>query len=390
MRILFVNYEYPPLGGGGGVSMRDLAVELATRHDVLVLTSGTRDLPRRERLDGVEIARVPVPGRSSRAVASLSSMAGFIWRGRREGLRIAAEFRPDVINTWFALPSGPVGDCLARRLGRPNLLDLHGGDVYDPTKRLSPHRWRLLRGMVGRLIRSANRVAAVSSELRDRAGQYCHVDATSMLVLPGGLPPPRVQPLSRPELGLPPEAFIIATVGRLISRKAFHRLIEALARLDDPRAHLLLIGEGPLRDQLEALAATLGVADRVHFAGRVDEARKFRLLMASDVFALSSLHEAYGIVYLEAMHSGLPVTSSIQGGQRDFLAHERNALVVSDSEPAGYAAAWRRLMADEPLRQRLADGARETAAELTVTRMTERYEAVFEEMLREHESRPES
>ncbi|MEN6548157.1 MAG: glycosyltransferase family 4 protein [Armatimonadia bacterium] len=378
--MLFVNYEYPPLGGGGGMSMRELAVELARRHEVMVLTSGTPELATRERLDGVEIVRVPVPGRGSHSVASLSSMAGFMWGGRKLGLRVAREFRPDVINTWFALPSGPVGDYLARKLRVPHLLDLHGGDVYDPSKWMSPHRWPCLRRYVGRLIRRADRVAAVSSELRDRAGQYCGADTQSILVLPHGQRAPEVTPLSREALGLPEGAFIIASVGRLIARKAYHRLIEALALLGDDRAHLLLIGEGPLREELQALAARLGVAERVHLAGWVTDERKFQLLMASDVFALSSLHEAFGVVYVEAMYSGLPVVSTIEGGQRDFLRHETNALVLNEAEPARFAAAWRRLLDDEDLRRRLAAGARETAAELSIARMAQRYEAVFEEM----------
>lgn len=148
MRILFVNYEYPPLGGGGGTALSDIAEELATRHEIMVLTSGTRSLPAREMVGGVQVARISVPGRGMRAVASIASMAGFIWAGRRDGPRVALDFAPDVINTWFALPSGPVGAAISHALDRPNLLTIIGGDVYDPSKLTSPHRWPVTRAVV--------------------------------------------------------------------------------------------------------------------------------------------------------------------------------------------------------------------------------------------------
>lgn len=384
VRILLVNYEYPPLGGGGGTAMRDLAVELARRHEVMVLTSGTPELAARERLDGVEIVRIPVSGRGSHSVASFSSMAWFMWRGRHEGLRIARDFRPDVMNTWFALPTGPVGAYLSRRLQCPNLLTIIGGDIYDPSKRLSPHRWALLRGVVRGTIAAAERVCAISSDVRDRAGEYHGADATAIEVIALGLPTPQFETLDRAELGLPVDAFVIAAMGRLIARKAFDRLIEALALLQSPLAHLLIIGEGPLQSELTALATARGVSAQVHFAGRVDEDRKFQLLAASDVFAMASLHEGFGIVYLEAMHCGLPVVTSPHGGQRDFLRHEGNALLVERNQPEEFAAAWQRLLDDQALRETLGAKARQTALELSLERMSQRYEKVFEEMLVTH------
>ncbi|MBU0611461.1 MAG: glycosyltransferase family 4 protein [Armatimonadetes bacterium] len=387
MRILFVNYEYPPIGGGGGVSMCDLAVELAKRHSVMVLTSGTRDLPRREESGGVNIVRLPVWLRRSRSVASLTSMASYVARGWLEGPAIARSFQPDVVNTWFALPSGPVGQRLARSLGCPNLLDLHGGDVYDPLKRLSPHRWWALRRVVSRLIHCADRVAAVSSELRDRAEQYYGAPAREVTVLPHGVQPRALAPATRADLGLPEDGFIISALGRLVPRKAMLVLIEALTRVADPRAVLLLIGDGPQRGMLEAVATRSGLRDRVIFCGQVEEERKYQLLMASDVFSLASLHEAFGVAYLEAMNSGLPVVTSPHGGQRDFVHHEANGLFVGQSDPAAYAAAWQRLMTNPDLHRRLSDGARHTAAQFTIAAMAAAYEALFQEMVEEHARR---
>ncbi|NSW57081.1 MAG: glycosyltransferase family 4 protein [Armatimonadetes bacterium] len=377
MRILLVNYEYPPLGGGGGTALRDIAEELATRHDIMVLTSGNRSLLAREMVGGVQVARIPVPGRGMRAVASIASMAGFMWAGRRDGPRIARDFAPDVVNTWFALPSGPVGATISRALDRPNLLTIIGGDIYDPSKFTSPHRWPVTRAIVRGAIRGADGICAISSDVRERAGRHYGVDTGQIEVIPLGLPEPRFERLSRDELGLPQDAFIAIAIGRLIPRKAFDRLIDALALTADRGIRLVIVGDGPLRKALEAHAAARGVGDRVTLTGWVDETRKFQLLAACDVFSLASLHEGFGIVYLEALHCGLPVVTSPDGGQRDFLRDGENSLLVHSNTPAEYARCWRTLAEDPQLRRRLGDGARRTAGNYSITRTAQRYEAAM-------------
>jgi len=385
VRILLVNYEYPPLGGGGGVAMQDLAQGLARRHEVVVLTSGTGTLAPTEERDGVHIIRLPVPLRRKMGVASFTSMYGFASTSCRRALSALGSFRPDLVNTWFAVPSGLLGGRLARHLGCPEVLTIIGGDIYDPSRPLSPHRWWILRRTVSGVIRRADRVCSISSDVRDRAGYYYGAPVGDLPVIPLGFREVGFAPASRAELGLPADAFVIISVGRLVRRKANDRLITALAEAGDPRLHLCLVGDGPRRPALEQLAAQLGVAERVHFQGHIDERRKHQLLAVADVFALSSLHEGFGLVYLEAMCCGLPVVSNLDGGQRDFLEDGVNARIVADNAPAGYARAFVELAGDADLRQRLSAGARETASRTTVEAMVEAYEGLFELVLQQRD-----
>src|SRR5580700_10185161 len=128
MKILFCNYEHPPLGGGGGVVMAALARELARRHTVTVLTSRALGLPAESLEGGVRIVRAPVFFRREFAVANFPSMLAYVPAATVRGLTLGAF---DVINTHFVVPSGPVGQVLRMIHRIPNVLSVHGGDLYD-------------------------------------------------------------------------------------------------------------------------------------------------------------------------------------------------------------------------------------------------------------------
>ena len=219
-------------------------------------------------------------GRTQRSTASIISMLSFWPVGIRHGRRALAARSYDVVNSWFAVPSGPTGLHLARRFGVPHVLTMAGGDIYDPSKWYTPDKNPILGTMVRRVLAASDAHVAVSNDLARRARDlYGFAGAIEVISL--GAAVPRFQPADRRELGLALDAVYLITVGRLVRRKNLSSLLTAIKRLGRPEVQLLVIGEGPERPSLEAQARELGIADRIQFRGFVAEETKYQLLAAA-------------------------------------------------------------------------------------------------------------
>lgn len=327
MRILVLCYEYPPIGGGGGVGAQQYAEAWAAKgHEVVVLTSRTRGLPRRATEAGVQVVRIRALGKKSRATSTPLSMLAYLLFGAMHLLSHCNKLRRfDVINTHFSLPTGPLGWLAGKVLSLPNVLTIIGGDIYDPTKRSSPHRHFYLRAANRFLINSAEDVIAISSDTRHRAQHYYGI-TRPIEVVPYGF-----RPLHAPDrprgLGGTNRHYRLISVGRLVKRKGFAFLIEALPRLPQD-VELLLVGDGPLEAELKQVAARMGVTNRIAWLGYRSREEIYQYLQEAQCFVLPSLHEGLGIVVQEAMYAGLPVVATNNGGQVDLIKNGHNGLLV--------------------------------------------------------------
>lgn len=377
LKILFVNYEYPPLGGGGGVVMRALARELARRHEVTVLTSQALDLARESDDGGVRVLRAPVFFRNQLATANFPSMLAYLPSALLRGLSLRRTAQFDVINTHFVVPSGPVGQMLRRLFGAPNVLSVHGGDLFDPSKRSSPHRHAWLRGPIRHMLNAAEAVVGQSRDTVRHVEQIYGVHRPVELIPLGIDRPTAAAGASRAQLGIPDDAFVMLTIGRIVPRKSSVQLVEALVESERPNTHLVLVGDGPDAEAVRNAAHAAGVADRVHLLGYVTEQQKLQALACADIFVSSSQHEGFGLVFLEAMAFALPVVCYNRGGQIDFLSTPTTGHVVQLNDLEAFTRAIVDLH-DHP-QQRRAIGQHNLRAveDYFIDRCAERYEAVF-------------
>lgn len=233
--------------------------------------------------------------------------------------------------------------------------------------------------------RITQRVIHVSASELDEGRALRVVPAGRQRVVPNGIDPSRfARPTGgaalRAELGIPPDARVVSSVGLLNDAKGHDLLVEAAARLPDS-VHLLIVGHGERAAALRERGRRLGLGARLHLPGWRDDISAVHA--ASDVFALPSRWEGLPYSLLEAMAAGLPCVASDVNGSRDILRAEPPCgLLVPREDPPALASALQRLLSDPELAAGLARaGLARVAADFTLDAMLDRTLAVYREAL---------
>jgi len=193
--------------------------------------------------------------------------------------------------------------------------------------------------------------------------------------------------LWRDAQGIDRDAFVFTCVGRLEPPKNPSLLLEAFRELNDPRAHLVLSGEGSLREQLKAYAQVHQLGNRVHLIGRQNNVPS--VLAASDVFVLSSNWEGNPLAVMEAMAAGLPVVATQVGGVPELVESGKQGFLVPAGDRLRFAGAMKMLLEDQEMRRTMGRAAQSRAMrEFRVERMVENYANLYREMVQKSRGTP--
>lgn len=289
--------------------------------------------PSREIVDGLEVLRprfLAFPGVLRRLDGLMMALGA--WRTVR---RLRQRGRADVIDAHFAYPDGYAAACLGRWLGIPVTITLRGSEPRQAQN-------AALRNRMARGLRSAERVFSVSDSLRQVA-LALGTAAERTRVIGNGVDLRHFQPIERGEarrrLGLPHSAQVLISVGGLVERKGFHRVIELLPYLRQRFAdlHYLIVGaggpEGDWTARLKAQVEQLRLESCVHFLGAVLPADLHVPLSAADVFVLATRNEGWANVFLEAMACGLPVVTTRVGGNAEVVCRPELGALVPFGDP---------------------------------------------------------
>jgi len=359
MRILLINYEYPPIGGGAATATQALGkcfIELG--HEITVLTSGIGDRVGETSEDGARIIRLDIR-RARNDRASMAEMLGFLWRGALTLPRVCRNSRPDFAIVFFAVPCGPLGWLLNLRYKVSYIVSLRGGDVPGFLPELDRFH-AILAPIRRRCLRRAQSVVANSPSLAELAR---HADGGSVTMIPNGVDTDKFSPRTD---RTPRNIFRFIFVGRLTPQKRLALTLQTFKRLHDRCAnreslHLSIVGDGPLRAELEHTAAQLGIAQYVQWHGWLARDLLCELYRDADCLIHASNIEGMSNTVLEGMASGLPVISSDGPGNRDIVIDGENGLVFPVDNADALLEAMVSVTSDKDLLQRLASASRSRA-----------------------------
>ncbi|MEP6610063.1 MAG: glycosyltransferase [Burkholderiaceae bacterium] len=285
--------------------------------------------PAHEIMDGVTVRRPRffcVPGVIKAADGWFMALSSFL-----AVRKMAREHGANVIDAHFGYPDGRAAVLLGKWLKLPVVVTLRGKEQGQSRSNVATALRRAITG--------AHRVIAVSAALQALAIEQ-GANAAQVEVIGNGVDLTRFVAIPRSEarrelgLSLGADAEVLISVGTLVERKGFHRVIECLPQLctTHPTLHLLVVGgagpEGDIGRRLKTMVRALGLDDRVHFLGPVSSDRLKVALSAADVFVLATSYEGWANVFLEAMACGLPVVATDVGGNAQVVRDESLGRIV--------------------------------------------------------------
>lgn len=247
----------------------------------------------------------------------------------------------------------------------------------------SEWRYRLNRWTIGMV----DRVVAVSENVGEFCITHIRLPAEKVTVIYNGVTistlPLNARQQARYELGLPDDALVCGAVNRLDPVKGIDDLLEAFTIVNQTHnTHLIIVGEGPKSQQLQALARKMGVSDRVHWTGY--RADVHRLLPAIDIFVQPSVHEGMAMTILEAMAASLPVVGTAVGGTPEVIVDGETGQLVPPGEPTALANAIMILLENPETRRRMGQaGQQRVKQRFSVEEMVQRTEQLYEDLLLE-------
>jgi glycosyltransferase involved in cell wall biosynthesis len=379
MRVLMLNNEFPPLGGGTGTVNQALLRHFAQQPglEIDLITSALGRRYEQERFaERVCIYKVPVSNRNIHHSSNRELLA-YAARALPAALDLQRARRYDLCFAWSAVPAGAVAWALRRRSGLRYLVRVCGPDIPGFERRYGP-----LYPILSPTIRASWRGAeVVVAKCAGEAEMIHGVDRRARVALvPNGV-----------ELGSFPTNPVIPDdgplrllcVARLIERKGQHHLIEAVKRLADAGIDITidLVGDGDAWPAYAAQARRLGVQERVRFAGYVPREQIAARYAAAHVFVLASYNEGMSVATLEAMAAGLPVVVTRTGGAAELVEEGVSGLTFDWADVDALAAHLRRLADDRALARRMGISSRARAAGFSWEAAAQRYLTMFERLV---------
>lgn len=376
LRILMLNYEFPPIGGGAANAHLALLKEYAKddRLKIDVLTSAPKPGFYEEKFsNNIIIYKVGLHKKQLHYWRKTEVIEWLI-KARRRYRKLLNQNSYDLVHTFFAFPSGYL--CYKTADKAPYIISLRGSDVPGAHARLQME-YKILAGLFRSIWQKASLLVGCSEGLKQRALRF--MSSAQVEVIPNGVDIERFSPAENTN---PTEALRLITVGRLSATKRIDMLIEAVKILSNSgrKVHLTIAGGGSLKHCLRQLVAGKNLADNIEFAGRVDAQYMPELYKKNDLYVSATMQEGMSNAMLEAMASGLPIITTKCEGLEELI--NDNGIVVETAEAENIANAILAIASDKILHKKMSAAARKKAEDFTWKKVAEQYTELYEKAVK--------
>ena len=355
-KILILNSEYPPIGGGAGTATANLAHYMATQGmEVKVITARFGNLPALDQSSGFDLIRIPA-GRKKADRTNPGEQILFIFTSFWNSLSLFHQWKPDVIWTFFGFPGGVTALMLKVLFGIPYIVSLRGGDVPG----FRPYDFKVFHRIGGPIIKivwkHAKMVVANSRGLLQLAQNF--YNRVPIRVIPNGVDLNYFKPAHRDG-----KTTQLLFVGRVVYQKGLDLLVQALGELPDSDWMLSIVGDGSYKDPLHELIKEKGLTQRIEFHGWCNKEELLPHLAKAHVFVNPSRHEGMPNAVLEAMACGLPIIATRIAGNEDLVRGGKNGFLVEAEGVKGLQKALRTLINDRELCHKMGSASRKLVEE---------------------------
>jgi glycosyltransferase involved in cell wall biosynthesis len=308
MKILLLNYEFPPLGGGASPLSYTLSKQLAKNNELHVVTMHYKNLPRYEFVDGMHIHRVSSL-RSKKDICRPYELFSFLFPAYFKAVSLQKKHSFEICHCHFIIPTGIVALLLKKKTNLPYIITSHGSDVLGYNKRFSL-LYHLVKPMWKSIVKHASIIGVPSNFLLNKIKDL--EPAVKLVNIPNAISPSQFKPKKKKKYFL--------VVARLLSNKGIQEIILAISLLDMQGYTIKIVGDGPYKNELQELVKKQNLKN-IEFLGWIDNNSNQMRKLYGEAFAfISASHfENLSMVLLEAISSGCITIAADVGGNPEIL-----------------------------------------------------------------------